>query len=55
MKDFQNFTKNAKNHVNSNQQNTADIDGYYFEGKDNSQHAILIENQKSTRMNLMSI
>jgi quercetin dioxygenase-like cupin family protein len=39
MKDFPNFMKSAANHINSNQQNTEDIDGYYYEGKDGSQMA----------------
>jgi ribosomal protein S18 acetylase RimI-like enzyme/quercetin dioxygenase-like cupin family protein len=39
MKDFPNFMKNEKNHINSSQQNTVDIDGYYYEGKDGSQMA----------------
>jgi len=39
MKDFPKFMKNEKNHISSNQQNTEDIDGYYFEGEDGSQMA----------------
>ena len=39
MKDFPEFMKNEKNHISSNQQNTKDIDGYFFEGKDGSQMA----------------
>ena len=39
MRDFPDFMKNAKNHIDSSQQNTQDIDGYYFEGKDGSQMA----------------
>lgn len=39
MKDFPDFMKNALNHIDSSQQNTPDIDGYYFEGKDGSQIA----------------
>jgi quercetin dioxygenase-like cupin family protein len=39
MDDFPKFMKNALNHINSNQQNTKDIDGYYFEGNDGSQMA----------------
>ena len=39
MKDFPEFMKNEKNHINSNQQNTKDIDGYFFEGEDGSQMA----------------
>lgn len=39
MKDFPEFMKNEKNHIGSNQQNTEDIEGYFFEGKDDSQMA----------------
>ena len=39
MKDFPEFMKNEKNHISSSQQNTEDIDGYYFEGEDGSQIA----------------
>lgn len=39
MKDFPEFMKSKKNHISSNQQNTQDIDGYYFEGQDGSQMA----------------
>lgn len=39
MRDFPDFMKNDKNHINSSQQNTVDINGYYFEGKDGSQMA----------------
>jgi len=39
MSDFPNFMKRSINHINSNQQNTKDIDGYYFEGNDGSQMA----------------
>jgi ethanolamine utilization protein EutQ (cupin superfamily) len=39
MKDFPDFMKSAPNHISSNQQNTDDIDGYYYEGKDGSQIA----------------
>lgn len=39
MKEFPNFMKNQKNHINNSQQNTKDIDGYYFEGADGSQMA----------------
>ncbi|AAK80509.1 Conserved hypothetical protein [Clostridium acetobutylicum EA 2018] len=63
MKDFPEFMKNKKNHISSNQQNTEDIDGYYFEGADGSQmvvrwlfgHAIQIECLKNISMNLMNI
>ena len=37
MNDFPRFMKNELNHIESNQQNTPDIDGYYYEGKDGSQ------------------
>lgn len=37
--DFPAFMKNAKNRVPVNAQNTNDIEGYYFEGKDGSQMA----------------
>lgn len=40
MKDFPDFIKSKMNHIDSSQQNTKDIDGYYFEGKDGSQMAI---------------
>ena len=40
MKDFHDFIKSKMNHIDSSQQNTKDIDGYYFEGKDGSQMAI---------------
>lgn len=33
------FMKNELNHIDSSQQNTEDIDGYFFEGKDGSQIA----------------
>ena len=39
MKDFPEFMKNEKNHISSSQQNTEDINGYYFEGADGSQMA----------------
>lgn len=39
MKDFPMFMKNELNHIPNNQQNTKDIDGYWFEGKDGSQVA----------------
>lgn len=39
MKDFPEFMKSERNHIDSNQQNTKDIDGYYFEGADGSQMA----------------
>ena len=37
MKDFPAFMKNELNHIDSSQQNTPDIDGYYYGGKDGSQ------------------
>ena len=37
MKDFPLFMKKQLNHIDSSQQNTHDIDGYYYEGKDGSQ------------------
>ena len=39
MKDFPEFMRNEKNHISSNQQNTKDIDGYFFQGEDGSQMA----------------
>lgn len=39
MKDFPAFMKNAKNRVPGSAQNTEDIEGYYFNGKDGSQMA----------------
>ena len=39
MERFPEFMKNIKNMVNPSQQNTADIEGYYYEGKDDSQIA----------------
>ena len=37
MKDFPDFMKRESNHIDSSQQNTPDIDGYYYEGADGSQ------------------
>ena len=37
MKEFPDFPKNELNHIDSSQQNTADIDGYFYEGADGSQ------------------
>ncbi|MBQ3373688.1 MAG: cupin domain-containing protein [Oscillospiraceae bacterium] len=37
MTDFPDFMKNKLNHINPSQQNTPDIDGYYYEGADGSQ------------------
>ena len=39
MKHFPGFMKNVKNKIDTSQQNTADIEGYYYEGKDDSQIA----------------
>lgn len=39
MNDFPKFMKSEANHIQSNQQNTKDIDGYYYEGNDGSQMA----------------
>ncbi|HOU83305.1 MAG TPA: cupin domain-containing protein [Spirochaetota bacterium] len=39
MKDFPEFMKNSKNHISTSEQNTADIDGYFYEGADGSQMA----------------
>ncbi|WP_027183088.1 cupin domain-containing protein [Desulfovibrio inopinatus] len=39
MNDFPEFMKNALNRIDSSQQNTDDIEGYYFEGKNGSQMA----------------
>ena len=39
MKSFPGFIKNPKNQIDPSQQNTKDIEGYYFEGKDDSQIA----------------
>jgi quercetin dioxygenase-like cupin family protein len=39
MKDFPEFMKNKENHIGSSEQNTADIDGYFYEGADGSQMA----------------
>jgi len=39
MKDFPEFMKSKLNHIDSGEQNTEDIDGYYFEGNDGSQMA----------------
>jgi len=37
MNDFPEFMKNRMNHIDSSQQNTPDIDGYFYEGRDGSQ------------------
>lgn len=39
MRDFPEFMKNKKNHISSKEQNTEDIDGYFYEGADGSQMA----------------
>lgn len=42
MKDFPDFMKSKSNHISSNEQNTEDIDGYFYEGADGSQMAFWI-------------
>jgi len=37
LSDFPEFMRNELNHIDSSQQNTQDIDGYYYEGADGSQ------------------
>lgn len=37
MKDFPKFMKNEKNLIDASQQNTKDIEGYYYEDRDGSQ------------------
>ena len=39
MKHFPKFMKNSKNRIDASQQNTQDIEGYFFEGADGSQIA----------------
>ena len=39
MKDFPDFMKVGLNHIKSSQQNTKDIDGYYYTASDGSQMA----------------
>lgn len=39
MKHFPDFMKNPNNRIDASQQNTDDVEGYYYEGKDNSQIA----------------
>ncbi len=39
MKDFPEFMKSKRNHINNKEQNTKDVDGYYYEGADGSQMA----------------
>lgn len=40
MKDFPEFMKSEKNHIGAKNQNTGDIDGYFYEGADGSQMAL---------------
>ena len=37
MKDFPEFMRAQANRIDSSQQNTPDIDGYYYEGADGGQ------------------
>lgn len=39
MKDFPDFMRNPKNKISSKEQNTKDIEGYFYEGADGSQMA----------------
>lgn len=39
MKDFPDFMKSPANHISAAEQNTKDIDGYYYEGRDGGQMA----------------
>ena len=39
MKSFPDFMKNPKNKISASQQNTDDIEGYFFEGTGDSQIA----------------
>lgn len=39
MNDFPDFMKVPKNHIDNSQQNTPDVDGYYYTAKDGSQMA----------------
>jgi Uncharacterized conserved protein, contains double-stranded beta-helix domain len=39
MKEFPEFMKSQPNHIDSGQQNTKDIDGYYYTANDGSQMA----------------
>ena len=59
MKHFPDFMKNSKNLISSSQQNTDDIEGYYFQGADESQmafwEAIQIAFHKNIHMILMNI
>ncbi len=40
MQDFPEFMKSEKNHIDSRQQNTPDIDGYFYDGADGAQICI---------------
>ena len=39
MKDFPDFMKSVENHIDNSQQHTANIDGYFYEGKNGDQMA----------------
>lgn len=39
VKDFPDFMKSKSNHISSKEQNTENIDGYFYEGADGSQMA----------------
>jgi mannose-6-phosphate isomerase-like protein (cupin superfamily) len=39
MREFPEFMKNSRNHIDSKNQNTEDIDGYYYEGANGGQMA----------------
>ncbi len=39
VKEFPDFMKSKSNHISSKEQNTEDIDGYFYEGTDGSQMA----------------
>ena len=39
MQDFPEFMKSKSNHIRSKEQNTKDIDGYFYEGAKGSQMA----------------
>jgi len=39
VKEFPDFMKSKSNHISSKEQNTEDIDGYFYEGADGSQMA----------------
>lgn len=42
VRDIPEFMKSKPNHIESNQQNTKDIVGYYYEGNDGRQMNILL-------------